>query len=63
MNIILIKKFSELSGYSENAIRMKIKRGIWIQNKHYRRDPQNRIWIIIDAVEKWIFAGCEGDKL
>jgi hypothetical protein len=27
---ILLEKFCDLSGYSENAIRIKLSRGIWI---------------------------------
>jgi len=32
INLITIRKFAEISGYSENAIRSKITRGDWLED-------------------------------
>lgn len=54
MNWITIKKCSELSGYSEEAIRAKIKKGQWVIDQHFTKAPDGRILIGIKEVEKWI---------
>lgn len=54
MNWVTIKKFSELCGYSQDAIRAKIKKGQWLIDSHYKRAPDGRILIGIKEVEKWI---------
>ena len=54
MNWVRIKKLSELSGYTENAIRAKIKKGVWLQGKHWRKAPDNRILISLREFEAWV---------
>ena len=54
MNWVTIKKFSELSGYSEDAIRAKRKKGQWVIDQHFKKAPDGRILIGIKEVEKWI---------
>ena len=54
MNWVTIKKFSELCGYSEDAIRAKIKKGQWLIDSHFKKAPDGRIFIGINEVEKWI---------
>ena len=51
---VLIHKIVELIGYTDDAIRAKIKRGIWLQGVHWRKAPDGRIFINLEAVEKWI---------
>jgi hypothetical protein len=54
MNWVTIKKFSQLCGYSEDAIRAKIKKGQWMIDQHFKKAPDGRILIGIKEVEKWI---------
>lgn len=54
MNWVTIKKCSEFYGYTEEAIRAKIKKGQWVIDQHFTRAPDNRILISITEVEKWI---------
>lgn len=49
-----IKRFSMLSGYSEAAMRTKISRGIWLQDKVWVRAPDDRILIDVEGYEKWV---------
>lgn len=48
-----ISKFCELSGYSEDAVRTKIKRGIWQEGKQYVKAPDGHIKIILEGVKQW----------
>lgn len=54
MNYVTIKKFCEDTGYSDNAIRAMIKRGEWIQDKHYKKPTPRRILLNLDAIKSWI---------
>lgn len=51
---VTIRKLSELIGYSEDAIRTKIKRGIWVYKTHWRKAPDGRILLCLPAIETWI---------
>ncbi|NVK44439.1 MAG: excisionase [Oceanospirillaceae bacterium] len=57
MNLVTIKKFSELSGYSEEAVRQKIKKGVWRLRDHVIKAPDGRILIKLDKVEEWALIG------
>lgn len=54
MRFVTVEKFSELSGYTPDAIRSKIKRGDWVQGHEWQRAPDDRILIDIRGVELWI---------
>lgn len=54
MKFVTIKKFSELSGYTEKAIRNKIERGVWLKKIHWIKSPDNRIQINLDAIQDWM---------
>lgn len=54
MKYVTIKKFSELSGYSPDAIRSKIKRGDWLKDKVWKKAPDERILINIEGYEHWV---------
>jgi len=55
---VLIQKFSEMTGYTDKAVRRKIESGVWIEGVHYRRSPDGRIQIDMDAYQRWV----EGSK-
>jgi len=54
MKYVTIKKLAELTGYSEDAIRAKRKRGIWLFGIHWRKSPDGRLQFNIEAIEQWI---------
>ncbi len=54
MKWVLIKKVVELVGYTEDAIRAKIKKGVWLSNVHWKKAPDGRIHFNIEAIQKWI---------
>ena len=51
---VLIAKFSELTGYSEKAVRRKIEDGVWVQGVHYRRAPDGHIMMDLEAYAAWV---------
>lgn len=51
---VLINKVTELIGYTDDAIRAKIKRGVWLQNIHWKKAPDGRLFFNIQAIQKWI---------
>lgn len=57
MNWVEIKKLSEMSGLSEHSIRALTKKGIWIQDKHWKKPlkhKRSRIFFNVKEIEKWI---------
>lgn len=55
---VVIKKLSDQFGYTENAIRCKIKKGIWLLGVHWTKAPDGRILFNVEAINQWI----EGKK-
>jgi hypothetical protein len=51
---VTARKLSELSGYSEEAIRQKKKKGIWAEGKHWRKAPDNRIVFNTKSIDEWL---------
>jgi hypothetical protein len=54
MKWVLISKVIELIGLTDDAIRAKIARGVWLQGVHWRKAPDNRIYFNPEAIQKWI---------
>ena len=56
---VLIKKFCELVGYTELAVRRKIERGVCVIGKQYKRSPDGHLMIDMEGFSKWV-EGVEG---
>jgi hypothetical protein len=41
-------------GLTEKAIRRKIEDGKWVENREYRRSPDDEIWISVQGVTRWV---------
>jgi len=54
---VLIAKAAKETGYSEAAIRTKIKRAVWARGRHWVKGPDNRIHINLPAVQRWVTGG------
>jgi hypothetical protein len=54
MTWVLVKKVVELIGYTDDAVRAKIKRGIWREGTHWKKAPDGRIFINLQAIQAWI---------
>ncbi|MDY6994878.1 MAG: excisionase [Pseudomonadota bacterium] len=51
---VTVKKLVELSGYTENAIRAKTKKGVWLKDKHWRKAPDGRIVFNLKEIQAWM---------
>jgi hypothetical protein len=54
---VLINKVIELIGYSDDAIRAKIKKGVWLCGTHWKKAPDGRLVFNLEAIQKWIEHG------
>lgn len=51
---VLIKKVIEEVGYTDDAVRAKIKKGVWREGIHFRRAPDGRLFFSMMAIKRWI---------
>jgi hypothetical protein len=51
---VLISKLVELTGYSDDAIRAKKKRGEWREGHHWRKAVDNRIVFHFPTIQLWM---------
>lgn len=54
---VTIERFSELTGYSEFAIRSKIKRGDWRLNEQFFKAPDGRVLMSLEGYAQWVTKG------
>ena len=50
---VTIPKAATETGYTEDAIRAKIKRGEWMEGHVWIKGPDGRILIDLEGYEKW----------
>lgn len=53
---VTIKRFAELTGYTEDAIRSKIKRGDWLEGHVWKKADDGRILISVEGFNQWVEA-------
>jgi hypothetical protein len=51
---LTIGKFAAESGYSEDAIRAKIKTGVWLEGVVWKKSPDGRVLISTRGYELWV---------
>lgn len=54
MKWVLITKIIELIGYTDDAIRSKIKNGVWLKGIHWTKAPDGRLMFNLEAIQRWI---------
>ena len=54
MRYVTIEKDSDLTGYTPDAIRSKIKRGDWLEGAVWQRAPDGRVLIDLQGYDKWV---------
>lgn len=54
MKWVLISKVIELIGYTDDAIRSKISKGVWLCGIHWTKAPDGRLLFNMEAIQKWI---------
>jgi hypothetical protein len=53
---VTVAMAAKMTGLSEGAVRKRLERGIWVQNREWRRAPDGRIWIDTEGIRKWVEA-------
>ncbi len=53
LRYVTIGKFAAESGYTEDAIRSKIKNGVWLMGSVWIKAPDGRILIDVQGYERW----------
>ena len=53
---VRLKKYVEITGEPESSVRAKIAECVYLERRHYRKDPYFKkiIWMNIEAVEIWL---------
>ncbi|MCO2230279.1 excisionase [Pseudomonas aeruginosa] len=59
MRYVTVRKFASESGYSEDAIRSKLRDGIWRLGEIWIKAPDGRILIDVEGYESWVEMGGE----
>lgn len=54
---VRVRKFAELTGYTEKAVYHKIESGVWMEGREFRRAPDGVILIDLQGVERWVEGG------
>lgn len=57
LRYLTIPKFSAESGYTEDAIRSKIRDGIWLEGQVWIKAPDGRNLIDVKGYEQWVETG------
>ena len=62
MRYLTVKKFSAETGYTEDAVRSKIRDGVWRLGDIWMRAPDGRTLIDVEGYERWVEMGGESGR-
>jgi hypothetical protein len=51
---VRIPLFCMVTGYTPDAVDAKIRKGKWIEGRHYRRAPDGHILVDLKGYEAWV---------
>ncbi len=57
LRYVTIAKFASESGYTEDAIRTKIRDGIWREGLEWHKAPDGRVLVDVDGYHRWVESG------
>lgn len=57
LRYVTIPKFAAESGYTEDAIRTKIRDGVWREGQEWKKAPDGRVLIDVDGYHRWVETG------
>lgn len=57
MIYVTIPKASEITGYTQAAIKQKVARGVWVKGREWRKASNGRRLIDVPAVAAWVERG------
>lgn len=51
---VTVKKAATMVGLTEEAIRKRVQRGVWLEGREWVRDPLGRIMLDTEALDRWV---------
>lgn len=57
MRYVTVRKFASESGYTEDAIRSKIRDGIWRLGEIWIKAPDSRTLLDVEGYKSWVEVG------
>lgn len=51
---VTIKLCATMTGLTPAAVEKRIERGLWVENREWRRGRDGRIWIDTKGIEAWV---------
>lgn len=51
---VTVRRFAELTGYTRDAIYTKVKRGVWPEGAFWRKAPDGRVLLSLEAYNRWV---------
>ncbi len=54
---VLVNVLAEYTGYTDDAIRAKIRRGDWAMGAHWRKAPDGRLVFNLTRIQEWMSGG------
>jgi hypothetical protein len=52
--LVRLRKYCELTGDTANAVHARRKKGQWADGIHGTIGPDNKLWVDIREVQKWV---------
>lgn len=63
LRFVTVRKFAEITGYSEKAIYRKIEDGVFVEGIHFHRPEDNRILMDINGYATWVIKSPRHKKI
>jgi hypothetical protein len=54
---VLVSVVTEYTGYTDDAVRAKIRRGHWPMGPYWRKAPDGRIVFNLTRIQSWMSGG------
>jgi hypothetical protein len=60
VRFVMLKRFEELTGYTEKAVRAKMARGVWLQDREFVKAPDGHVLMDLEGYERWVLGEALG---
>lgn len=51
---VLVNVLTQYTGYTDDAVRAKIRRGDWVHGAHWRKAPDGRLVFNLTRIQEWM---------
>lgn len=56
-DFVLVPRFCEITGFSVRAVAEKIKKGVWVEGREWKRGPDGHRYISLKGYDRWVQQG------